>query len=341
MKKIKITIIISVVFSVVSIGQTSKYRITQKIKIEGDNGWDCIRSDDEGSRLFVSHGTVVQVVNQKDGKLLGTIANCKGVHDIALAHDFQKGFISNGKDSSVTVFDMKTLQTLTNFKIPGVNPDIMLYDKFSKKVFVYNARSNDATVLDVVTNKILATIPFGGNPEFSVSDGKGKIYVNIEDKSEIKVINAITLKVEQTWPLSPGEEPTGLALDNKTHRLFSACANKLMIVTDAESGKIITKLAIGDGCDGSVFDEEKKRIYCSNGEGTMTVIEEKDANTFVVLETVTTQKGARTLTINEKTHHIYMPTAEYGVAPAPTAEHPKPRPKIVPGSFVILDIETL
>lgn len=342
MKNIPITLIASILYSVSVIGQTAKtsqYKIAQKIKVEGDYSWDCIRSDDETGRLFVSHSTMVQVVDQKDGKLLGTISNCKGVHDIALAHDLQKGFISNGKDSSITVFDMKSLVTLATIKTTGVNPDIMLYDKFSKKVFVYNAKSNDATVIDATSNKILATIPLGGNGEFSASDDNGKIYVNIEDKSELKVINAVTLKVEQTWSLAPGEEPTGLAFDKHTHRLFSACGNKLLLVMDSESGKIITKLNIGDGCDGAVFDADKKRIYCANGEGMMTVIEEKDANTYMVLENVITQRGARTIAINEKTHHLYLPTAEYSAAPKATADNPKPRPKIVSGSFVILDVE--
>lgn len=214
----------------------------------------------------------------------------------------------------------------------------MLYDKFLHKVLVYNGRTSNATVIDSKTNTIVATIPLEGKLEFSVSDDNGKVYVNIEDKSLIAEINSTTLKVENNWSITPGEEPSVLALDNTTHRLFSVCDNKKMVVMNAQNGKVITTLAIGDNVDGCAFDPELKRAYSSNGEGNVTVVQEENANKFSVVSTITTQKGARTICVDKKTHHIYLPTAEYGETPAATTKKPHPRPPIKPGTFVMLDI---
>ena len=317
----------------------SKYKIANKIKVEGDGGWDYLIADEPNDRLFIAHATVVQVLDTKKNTLIATIPDTKGVHGIALAHDLNKGFISNGKDTSVTVFDLKTLKTISKVKIKGINPDAILYDAFSHKVFVYNGRSKDATIIDAKTDLVIATIPLEGKPEFSVTDLAGKIYVNIEDKNLITVINANTLKVEENWPITGGEEPTGLAIDNKTHRLFTVCGNKLMVVMDATNGKVIASLPIGDGCDGVDFDTELKRAYSSNGEGNVTVVQEENENTFKVLETITTQKGARTICVNLKTHHVYLPTAEYEDMPQIAKDAPKARPKAKAGSFTIIEIE--
>lgn len=318
----------------------SEYKIAHKFSVEGDGGWDYITSDDAEGRLFISHSTVVQVVDVKTGKTIATIPDLKGVHGIALAPEFNKGFITNGKDSTVTVFDLKTYASLDKVKVTGANPDAILYDSFSKKVFIYNGRTSNATVMDAKTNKIIETIPLDGKPEFSVSDGNGNVYVNIEDKSEISRINSSTLKVEQTWPIAPGEEPSGLAIDNTTHSLFSV-TDKLMVILDAQTGKVITTLPIGDRVDGVAFDPVLKRAYSSNGDGTMTVVQEEDANSFKVLENVVTQKGARTICVDKKTHHIYLPTAEFGETPAATKENPRPRPQVKPNSFVVLDVECI
>jgi YVTN family beta-propeller protein len=277
---------------------------------------------------------VAQVIDLKTGKLAGTIPDTKGIHGIAIASDLNKGFTSNGRDSSVTVFDLKTLQVTGRIIVTGANPDCILYDPYSQKIYTYNGRSSNATVIDAKENKVVATVPLDGKPEFSVSDGKGKIYVNIEDKSMINVIDAKTYTVISHWPIAPGEEPSGLALDNETHRLFSVCGNKMMVVTDAESGKVITTLPIGGGCDGVAFDPELKRAYSSNGEGSITVVQEENANSFIVLETIPTLAGARTITVDKATHHLYLPTAEYGEAAAGQR-----RPPVKPNSFVILDVE--
>jgi YVTN family beta-propeller protein len=330
-----------IALSSISLAQT-KYKIASKVKVEGDGSWDYLVADELADKLFVSHGSVVQVIDLKQGKVIHSIPDTKGVHGIALAHDLKKGFISCGRDSSITVFDYETLKTINKIKIGGANPDAILYDAFSHKVFVYNGRSNNATVIDAKTEKEIATIPLEGKPEFSVTDEKGTIYVNIEDKNIITLINATTLKVEKSYSIIGGEEPTGLALDNVTHRLFTVCGNKKMIVMDAQNGKIIATLPIGDGCDGVAFDKELKCIYASNGEGNITVVKEEDANTFKIIETIETQKGARTISVNSKTHHIYTPTSEYEAAPTEaTKDNPRKRPKVKSDSFVIFDIELI
>lgn len=338
MKKTFFTIIcVAMIMSSSSLVAQSSYKTGNKIHVEGDGGWDYLNVDEINGVIFVSHGTVAQAIDIKTGKVVGTIPDTKGIHGIAIANDLNKGFTSNGRDSSVTIFNLKTFEVIAKIYVTGRNPDAILYDPFSQKVFTFNGGGNNSTVIDAKENKVIGTIPLDGKPEFSATDGKGKVFVNIEDKSVINVINSVTLKVEQHWPIAPGEEPSGLALDNQTHRLFSVCGNKLMVVTDAETGKIITTLPIGDRCDGVAFDPEKKRAYASNGEGSITVVQEENANSFKVLETITTQPGAKTIAINKTSHHLYLTTAEYETAPTAANR----RPPVKPNSFVILDIETL
>jgi YVTN family beta-propeller protein len=278
---------------------------------------------------------MVQIVDIQKGTLLATIFDTKGVHGIALAADLNKGFISCGKDSSVVVFDLTSCKVIERVKVTGANPDAILYDPYKKIVFTFNGRSSNTTVLDAATNKVITTIPLDGKPEFAVSDKKGKVYVNNEDKSLVNVINTNTLKVENSWSLAPGEEPSGLALDNETHRLFMVCSNKLMVVMNALTGKIITTLPIGDRCDGVAFDPATKRAFSSNGDGTITVVQENANDTYTVVENVATQKGARTISFNPLTHKLYSPTAEFEDAVG------NARPAIKTGSFVVLEIEPL
>lgn len=334
MKKVLLCLI--VLISVANVNSqvfTDKgYKIVNKFPLEGNEKWDYLYSDDLTGLLYVSHGTMVQVVDESQGKVIGTITGLKGVHGIAIAPSLNKGFISSGKDSSVTVFDTKSFKTITRILVTGVGPDAILYDPFSKKVFVYNGKSNNATVISAENDKILATIPLNGKPEFSVSDGKGKIYVNFEDKSSIAVINPSTYKVENVWSLLPGTEPTGLAIDIENHRLFSVCANKLMVIVDADNGKVVKSVPIGEKPDAAAFDPVLKCAYSSNGEGTLTIVKENNKDSFKVLDNFKTQKGAKTMTINKKTHHIYLPVCNF------ETQQGKEKPKIVPGTFVVMDI---
>ena len=310
----------------------SLYKVAGQIPLEGDGGWDYLSVDEAAGRLYVSHGTMALIVDLKTGKQIGKIPETNGIHGIAVAPALNKGFTSNGRESSVTVFDLTTLAVTGKIEGTGKNPDAILYDAFSQKLFTFNGGSSSATVIDPKDNKIIGTIALDGKPEFPASDGKGKIYVNIEDKSEISVINVATLKVEKSWSVAPGEEPSGLAFDKETKRLFSVCGNKLMVVSDAEAGKVITTLPIGQGCDGVAFDPATKRAFSSNGEGTITVVQEVNKDTFKVIETIKTQKGARTITIDKSTHHLYLPTAEF--LPSTGSG----RPPMKPGSFMVLDI---
>lgn len=336
MKKIILSLII---IASISNSYSQTYKLSKKIGTSGNDGWDYLAVDEVNQHLFVSHGSVVNIIDLKSDKTIAIIPDTKGVHGIAIASELNKAFISNGKDNSITVVNLKTFELLEKVKIAGIKPDAILYDQFSRKVFVYNAESNDATVLDAVTNKVVKTIPLGGKPEFSVTNNKGLIYVNIEDKNEIKTINASTLEVTTTWSIAPGDEPSGLAIDLETNRLFSVCSNNLMVILDASNGKIIKTLPIGKGCDGVAFDAKKKLIFTSNGEGTITVVKEENVNKFSVLETVKTKKGARTIALNKTTNQLYLPTADFGVKPKPTTENPKPRASLIPNSFVVLVVE--
>jgi YVTN family beta-propeller protein len=314
------------------------YKIVQRIHLEGDGGWDYLTADDATGMLYVSHGKMVNVVDMNTGKSVTTITDVNGVHGIAIAPEFNKGFISNGPDSNVTVFSTKDYSIIEKVKITGKNPDAIIFEPFTKTIITWNGRSSNATVIDAKTDKVIQTIPLAGKPEAAVSDGMGKVFVNIEDKSEVCMINAKTWKVEQTWSIAPGEGPSGLALDNETHRLFSA-TNKLMVVLDAETGKVITTLPTGSGVDGAGFDPGLKRAYSSCGEGLLTVVQEENKNSFKVLANVPTQAGARTISVSAKTHRIYLQTAEYGPTPEKTTDNPRPRPSMKPGTFTVLVVE--
>jgi len=340
MKKINLSLIVFMFLVATNLFAQTTCKLLNKIHLPNNGSWDYLTVDNEASRLYISHGMEVQVVDLTKNELVGTISDTKGVHGIAVAKDLNKGFISNGRDTSVTIFNLKTLEFIAKVKVTGNNPDAILYDPFSQKIFTFNGRSANSTVIDAVSNKVIATIPLIGKPEFSVTDLKGKIYVNIEDKSSICKIDTKTLKVDENWPIKPGEEPSGLAIDLHNNRLFSVCDNKTLVVLNAGTGKVVTTLKIGGNVDGVAFDPILKQIYSSNGEGTMTVIQQKDADNYSILENFQTQKGARTIAVNPETHRVYLPTAEYGETPAQTAENQHPRAQIKPNTFTILEIST-
>jgi YVTN family beta-propeller protein len=311
------------------------FHATGKIQIGGEGGWDYVATDSAARRLYVSHATKVVVVDLDTDKVIGEIPNTQGVHGIAVAPELNRGYISNGRTNDVTVFDLKSLKEVGRVAT-GQNPDAILYEPHSKRVFTFNGRSKDSSVIDTGTDKVVATIPLSGRPEFSATDGSGKVWVNIEEKNEISEIDAANAKVTKTYPLEGCDEPSGLAIDAKSHHLFSVCGNKVMAVSDPGAGKVIAKVPIGQGPDAAGFDPTLGFAYSSNGaDGTLTVARESGGK-YEVVENATTQRGARTMAVDTKTHKIYLPTAQFGPAPAATQDNPRPRPSIVPGSFVVL-----
>lgn len=313
----------------------SGYHLIDKIQVGGDGGWDALTVDSKNHRLYVSHGTHVVVIDTETDKVVGDIPNTNGIHGIAIAGKLGRGFTSNGRDNTVSIFDLKTLKLIGTVKTYK-NPDIIIFDARSGKVFCFNGGSNDATVIDAAAGKAVGTVTLSGKPEFAVSDERGRVFVNLEDKSKVNVIDVKTLKVTAEWPLAPGEEPTGLAMDTKSNRLFVACGNKKMIVMDSTNGKVLADLPTGSGTDGAEFDPGTGFAFSPNGEGTLTVIREESKDKFSVVENVKTEPRARTMALDPSTHKIYMPTAKFGPAPAPTAAQPRPRPPMLPDSFVIL-----
>lgn len=308
--------------------QKTGIHLLNTFHIASAGGWDYIVVGPVNDWLYVSHGTQVNVLNKKTGDSVTAIENTTGVHGIAFDVLHKKGFTSNGRLNAVTVFDMNTNKVLEQIPV-GQNPDAILYDSFSKKIITCNGKGNNLSIIDPSLHKTTDSIAVGGKPETAVSDGAGKLFVNIEDKNEIVVVDMQTFKVVEHWSLAPAEGPTGLAFDMDTKRLFAGC-DKLLVVINAENGKTIDKIAIGDGCDGVAFDPSTKTIYTSNGEGTMTVIREKTANKYVLLENIETKKAARTIALDNETNLIYLPTAEFeGV-------NPNGRPKMKPGTFQVL-----
>ena len=267
---------IGIVLLLASLNATAQdsYGVRKTFHIKSSGGWDYLAVSPSSDNLYISHGMQVNIVNKTTGDSTGIIEHTDGVHGIVFAPRFKKGFTSNGKLNTVSVFDIKTNQVLDQVKT-GSSPDAMIFDEFTKLLFVCNGHSADMTVIDPATNKVKTTVPLGGKPETPVSDNKGRLFINIEDKNEIAVVNAKTFKIEHRWKTGTGEEPTGLAFDVKTKRLFAGCGNKILVVLNAENGKVVKELPIGDGCDGVAFDAGTKTIFAANGEGTLTIIKEK------------------------------------------------------------------
>jgi DNA-binding beta-propeller fold protein YncE len=320
-------------------GGGTTYHVARKIPIGGEGSWDYLTYDAVRHRLFLSHATQVEVVDEASGMVIGRIPETLGVHGIALAQDLGRGFVSDGRDSAVTIFDLRTLEVTGRVHVPGRNPDAILYDSTSRRVLTLNGGSADATVLDAATGRVVGALALGGKPEFAVADGHGGVFVNIEDRSEIVRLDAATLVVRARWRLAGCEDPTGLALDRGHQRLFSTCGNGRMAVVDAGTGHLIALLPIGRGVDGCAFDSTTRQAFASNGEGTITVVQEESPDSFRVLGNVATQRGARTITLDPLTHRLYTVTAAFGPAPAPGAGQTHPRPGIVPGSFTLLGLE--
>jgi len=316
----------------------SNFSIVNRFHLDGNGGWDCCAIDDATGRLFVAHESQVQVLDVASGKLVGTIADTKGVHGIAFAHDVNKVYTSNGKENTVSVADLKTLALIKKVKLTGEDPDAISYDPFTHRIFSFNGKSENATVIDTKTDSVVGTVALGGGPEFSEGDGTGLLYVNLEDKNEVAVIDTKKMSVIKKWSVAPGTSPCSIALDTKDHRLFIGCRSKVMVVLDMVSGKQIASLPIGDHVDGAAFDADKQLVYFSNGQGTITVVKKTGSNGYAVQETIPTQKGAKTIALSMKSHHLYLPTADYNAAPAPTADNAKPKASVKEGTFMILDV---
>jgi YVTN family beta-propeller protein len=313
------------------------FHLLRKATLGGEGGWDYVTLDRDAHRLYVARSTHVMVVDTDSLKVVGDLPGTPGVHGVALVPELGRGFTSNGRDTSVTIFDLKTLRTLGRVRV-GLRPDAIVYDPASHRVFTMNAGSGDATAIDAATGEVAGTVPLGGQPEAAVFDGQGRLYVNLEDSSQVVVVDTRALEAGPHWSLAPGEEPTGLALDAAHGLLFSGCANRKLVVMDTQSGTVLATLPIGERVDGVAFDPELGLAFSSNGDGTLTVVREESAKRFKVAGNVTTARGARTLALDPHAHRVYLVTARYGPQPAPTAEQPHPRPSLVPGTFEVLVI---
>jgi YVTN family beta-propeller protein len=313
------------------------FSVLQRWKLGGAGGWDYLTLDSAGTRLFISRGDHVDVVDTVSGKLLGAIPDTKGVHGIALAEDMKRGFTSNGRGDSITAFDLDTLEVIKEVPVSGHNPDAILYEPILKHIFTFNGRSKDVTVIDASNFAVLATIPVPDKPEFAADDGAGQIFVNIESEAgQMLVIDSRKLAVKATWPLPGCATPSGLALDKLHHRLFSVCDAKVMAVTDAVSGRQIAKVEIGAGPDAAAFDPKRGLAFSSNGEGTLTVVHQDSPDKYSVVDNVTTQRGARTMALDPSSGRVYLVTADFGAPPAATPEQPHPRAAPVADSFTVL-----
>jgi len=330
-KKVWLCLLFLGVFAAADPATSADYKLVKTWNLGGEGGWDYLTADSDGHRLFISRATRVMVIDTKSGKQVGEIPDTPGVHGIALAYDLGRGFTSNGREDTVTMFDLKTLAVERKIKV-GNGPDAILYDPFSKRVFTFNGRGHDSTAVDATNGEVVGKLDLDGKPEFAATDEKGTVFVNIEDKSEIVAFDAQKLTVKARWKLADCEEPTGLSIDRKNRRLFAGCSgNKKMAIVDADSGKVVAMPPIGEGCDATAFDADWGLAFASAGDGTITVIREDGRDKFSVAQTLATQKGARTMAVDAKTHRLFTVTANV----TGTRENRK----IEPCSFVVLVAE--
>ncbi|HJV23967.1 MAG TPA: hypothetical protein VJ570_14795, partial [Holophagaceae bacterium] len=311
--------------SLALLGQAPKpvttLHLRKALPIGGEGGWDYVTLDPQAQRIYLPRSTRVMVLDL-EGKPLGEIPNTAGVHGVALARELDRGYTSNGRAGTVTIFKLSTLEVVREVKTTGENPDAILFDPFTKRVFSFNGRGRNVTAFDAASGAVVGTLPVGGKPEFAATDAQGHLFVNVEDTHEVLRLDAAKLTVDRRWSLAPLEEPTGLALDVAHQRLFIVGGNKRMAVVNATTGKVVAMLPIGEGADGAAFDPAKGLVFSSNGEGSLTVIHQDGPDAYSVVGTVPTRPGARTLALDERTHTLYLPTATFGPTPAATAETP-------------------
>jgi YVTN family beta-propeller protein len=329
MKNILLTVLLSLVVTAAGRADTT-YQLLKDIPVGGDGGWDYLSVDSSGQRLYVSHGTKVVVINLANDSVAGEITNTPGVHGLAPAPELGRGMVTCGRENKAAIVDLKTLQILSKVDT-GANPDGMLYEPGRQEFYTFNGHGESATVIDAKSSKVVATIPLGGKPEFAAADEKaGRVFDNLEDKSEVAVIDAKKYEVANRWPIAPGEEASGMAFDAKNHRLFLGCHNNLMVMMDSTTGKVLATVPIGEGVDANAFDPETQLAFASCGDGTTTIARE-DGDKLTVVQTLKTEKGARTMTIDPTTHKIYLASAKFEEPAAGQR-----RGKMIPGSFKIL-----
>jgi YVTN family beta-propeller protein len=312
------------------------YKFLSEIPMGGEGGWDILTVDPVAHRLYVSHSTKVVVIDLAKNAVAGEITDTPGVHGFIAAPEFDRGFSTNGKENKISVVDLKTLKTISKLD-SGANPDAIVYDPKRSEVYVFNHSGNSATVVDAKAEKVVATIPLGGAPEFAaVDNAAGRVYINLEDKNEVAVIDMNKREVTARWPLAPGTEPTGIALDAAHHRLFVVCHNKMMEMLDTGSGKVLGSVPIGTGVDGAAFDDASQLAFASCGEGVTIIAKEETPDKLTVVQTLKTERGARTIALDPATHRIYLPTAQFQPAPSPSPGASPGRPTIVPNTFKVL-----
>lgn len=335
----KPTLLSAVLLAGTAVGiQAQSYHVARTFTLGGDGGWDYLSLDTVGHRLFVARQDRVMVIDPATGKLLAEIPGLNRAHGIAFDYAGGKGFATSGGDSAVVIFDLKTLQVVER-TTAAPDADAVLFDPATKRIFTFNGDSRSSSVLDAATGKKIGTIDLGGGPEFGVSAGDGKLYVNLEDSSAMDEIDASAMKVLRRWPLAPCQSPSGLAIDREHHRLFSGCHNQVMAISDAQAGKVVATVPIGQGVDANRFDPGTELAFASTGDGNITVVHEDGPDKYTVVANVPTKRGARTMEVDPSSHVVYTVTADFGPPPAPTAERPRPRPTILPGTFALLVLE--
>jgi YVTN family beta-propeller protein len=334
MKKILLPVLFSLAVAVCR--ADGPYHLIKEIPVGGDGGWDALTVDSAAQRLYVSHAARVVVIDLAKDQVAGEITNTPGVHGIAVAPKLNRGFTSNGRENKVSIVDLKTLQMISKVDT-GTNPDAIFFEPGQNEVYAFNGRGQSATVIDAKAGKVVATIPLGGKPEFAEGDAEAhRVFNNLEDKNEVAVIDTRTHSVTNRWPIAPGDEASGIAIDVKHHRLFLGCGNKLMVMMDSTSGKVVATVPIGQGVDGSAFDPGTQLAFASCGDSTTTIAHEDAPDKLTVVQTLKTERGSRTIALDPKTHKIYLPTAQFEPQPEQAAGSPRQRPKMIPGTFKIL-----
>ena len=333
MKRILALIVTLCAIAAIPAVAQKSFKLADRVKLGGEGGWDYLTYDPEGSRVFVTRGNHVMVVDAKTLKPTGDITDLSGTHGVALAPTLGRGYITSGGDDMLVVFDLKTLKVLDKIKV-GKRPDAVLYDASSKRVYTFNAQSQDSTVVDAAAGKVIGSVPLGGKPETGVADGKGNVYVNIEDRSEIVRIDTAKLTVAEHYPMAGCDEPSALAMDVAHRRLFAGCASKIMAVVDPDAGKLVTTVDIGGGVDAGAFNPKTQQIFMSCGEGVLTVIHQDSPDKYSVVQNVPTVRGARTMALDAASNTVYSATAQFDPTPPP----PGQRRKMIPDTFELLVI---